>query len=80
MTPERAAEVLRYESHWESATEATACNMGAEALELLHWWFDEDHEPEREAIRTQREEANAPWTSDQWVAAVRAEWEKERKV
>lgn len=49
------------------------------AAEVLHWWFDEDHEPEREAVRIKREEAGARWTSDQWIAAVLAAMEKEGK-
>ena len=52
-------------------------DMGADALEVLHWWFDEDHEPEREAVRIKREEAGARWTSDQWIAAVLDAMEKE---
>jgi len=78
MTSARAAEVLRGDGG--SFREIVAARlMGAEALELLHWWFTEANEPHREAIRVQREESEAAWTSDQWVAAVRAEWEKERK-
>ena len=75
MTPAPAAEVLR-----KIAPGMEGCKMGAEALELLHWWFTEDNEPQREAIRIQREKADTPWTSGQWVAAVRAEWEKERRT
>jgi len=56
-----------------------ADGMGADALELLHWWFDEDHEPEREAVRVKREEAGTRWTSDQWIAAVLDAMEKEGK-
>ena len=53
--------------------------MGAEALKALHWWFDEDHEPEREAVRIKREEDGTRWTSDQWIAAVLDAMEKEGK-
>lgn len=56
-----------------------AAKMGAEALEALHWWFDEDHELEREAVRIRREEAGVRWTSDQWLAAVLDAMEKEKK-
>jgi hypothetical protein len=80
MTPARAAEVLRYKKlvdpdDWDAARE-----MGADALELLHWWFTEDNEPQREAMRVQREESETAWTSYQWMAAVRAEWEKESRT
>jgi len=80
MTPERAAEVLRMVGNADYREQCVAGDMGAEALELLHWWFTEDNEPHREAIRVQREESEAAWTSDQWVAAVRAEWEKDRRA
>jgi len=79
MTPERAAEVLRGDGG--SFREIVAARlMGAEALELLHWWFTEANEPQREAIRVQREESETAWTSYQWMAAVRAEWEKESRT
>lgn len=79
MDAKRAAEVLRYKKlvgpdEWE-----TARDMGAQALEALHWWFDEDHEPEREAVRIKHEEAGVKWTSDQWLAAVLAAMVKEGK-
>ena len=79
MTPERAAEVLRGDGG-SFRKRVAARLMGAEALELLHWWFTEANEPQREAIRVQREESETAWTSDQWVAAVRVEWEKDRRA
>jgi len=80
MTPERAAEVLRYKKlvgpeDWEKARE-----LGADALELLHWWFTEANEPQREAVRRQRDQEGTEWTSGQWIAVARAEWEKERRA
>jgi hypothetical protein len=80
MTPARAAEVLRYKKlvgpdDWDAARE-----MGAEALELLQWWFTEANEPQREAVRRQRDQEGTEWTSGQWIAVARAEWEKERRT
>jgi len=80
MTPARAAEVLRYNKlvgpeDWDKARE-----LGAEALELLHWWFTEANEPQREAVRRQRDQEGTEWTSGQWIASARAEWEKERRA
>ena len=37
MDSKRASEVLRHESHWASKTEATACILGAQALEAWAW-------------------------------------------
>ena len=80
MQPAEAIGILRSEigpsSVWHREI---AENMGADALESLHWWFDEDHEPEREAVRIRRHEAGVRWTSDQWIAAVLDAMEKEGK-
>ncbi len=79
MTPARAAEVLRGDGG--SFREIVAARlMGAEALELLHWWFTEANEPQREAVRSQRDQEGTEWTSGQWIAVARAEWEKERRA
>lgn len=67
------------EAYYTPSMLAEAKKMGAEALEALHWWFDEDHEPELEAVRIRREEAGVRWTSDQWIAAVLDAMEKEVK-
>jgi hypothetical protein len=80
MTTARAAEVLRGDNDPSARDLAIAAKMGADALELLHWWFTEANEPQREAVRMQRDEEGTEWTSGQWIAVARAEWEKERKV
>ena len=66
--------VLMAEAALAASPDEHARKLKAEAL---HWWFDEDHEPEREAVRIKREEAGVRWTSDQWIAAVRDAMEKE---
>ena len=66
--------VLMAETALAASPDDHARKLKAEAL---HWWFDEDHEPEREAVRIKREEAGVRWTSDQWIAAVRDAMEKE---
>lgn len=78
MDSKRAAVYLR-EARAGHRELREAEEMGAQALEALHWWFDEDHELEREAVRIRREEAGVRWTSDQWLAAVLDAMEKERK-
>ena len=80
MTSARAAEVLRMVGNADYCEQCVAGDMGAEALELLHWWFTEANEPQREANRVQREESETARTSYQWMAAVRAEWEKDRRA
>ena len=77
MDAKRAAEVLR--GIGGGGDLPLARGMGAQALEALHWWFDEDNEPQREAVRIQREEAGGRWTSDQWISAVVDAMEKEGK-
>jgi hypothetical protein len=79
MTPARAAEVLRMTAEADYREQCEAGEIGADALELLHWWFTEANEPQREAVRRQRDEECTEWTSGQWIAVARAEWEKERK-
>lgn len=59
------------------AAESTVAGL-RQALKALLWWFDEDHEPEREAVRIQREDAGVRWTSDQWLAAVLDAMRKEK--
>jgi len=80
MQPAEAIGILRGEVSPSSVLHrGIAEKMGAEALQALHWWFNEDHEPEREAVRIRREEAGVRWTSDQWIAAVLDAMEKEGK-
>jgi hypothetical protein len=38
------------------------------AAEVLHWWFDEDHEPEREAVRIRREDSCPLAWLETWAA------------
>ena len=85
MDAKRAAEVLRRQPNWERSVGGKpsqlgeAGDLGAQALEALHWWFTEDNEPHREAVRIQREEAGVRWTSDEWIAAVLDAMEQEGK-
>ncbi len=79
MTPERAAEVLRHESHWASETEATACAMGADALELLAWLFDMDGDDLMRFHSLYRQWCQVG-SLDSFLDYARAEWEKERKA
>ncbi|CAB4166152.1 hypothetical protein UFOVP836_16 [uncultured Caudovirales phage] len=69
---------LAIEVERSAAAESAVAGL-RQALEGLHWWFDEDHELEREAVRVQREAAGVRWTSDQWIAAVLDAMEKEGK-
>ena len=75
MTPARAAEVLRYESHWASMQEANACRMGADALEFCEWLLALDGDGMMK-LHDVMDRWNA---EDSFLDYARAEWEKERK-
>jgi hypothetical protein len=76
MTPERAAEVLRYKKlvgpdDWDAARE-----LGAEALEFQSWLFAD--RPAWEGMRYLA--LYSQWDGeDSFRDYARAEWEKERK-
>ncbi len=85
MTPERAAEVLRGVPAFERfikqvplSQTAQACEMGADALELLGWMFDMDGNDIMRFHALERQWCQSG-SIDSFLDYCRAEWEKERK-
>ncbi len=76
MTPEEAAGILRKASmktFWEGGDRQRACRLGAEAIELLAWWFDESHVDGRLALQNKRDNSHIAWSVDRWIEELRAE-------
>lgn len=60
--------------------EYEAAAMGAEALDLLMWWFTESAEMEvaRDNVRKRRDMVGTRWDPEGWILALKQEMKAQR--